>query len=92
MLDTSVAMLGYLPSAWLGAGVNMHREGNHHHNICPYGSFTAKDGDIVITCGSDNQWNKFREGLGLPDLPQWSRNDGRVEDKKAVIAAVNEKL
>src|SRR5262245_9481059 len=44
------------------------RRGNAHPNIVPYETFAASDGELAIAVGSERQWPRFCEALGLSDL------------------------
>jgi crotonobetainyl-CoA:carnitine CoA-transferase CaiB-like acyl-CoA transferase len=58
------------------------RRGNAHPNIVPYETFRASDGELAIAVGSERQWPRFCEALGLPDLaadPRFRTNGDRVE-------------
>jgi crotonobetainyl-CoA:carnitine CoA-transferase CaiB-like acyl-CoA transferase len=58
------------------------RLGNAHPNIVPYETFATADGELAVAVGSERQWPRFCEALGLPDLaadPRFMTNGGRVE-------------
>jgi crotonobetainyl-CoA:carnitine CoA-transferase CaiB-like acyl-CoA transferase len=57
------------------------RLGNAHPNIVPYETFATADGAIAIAVGSERQWPRFCEALGLGDLardPRFATNGARV--------------
>ena len=63
------------------------RRGNAHPNIVPYETFTAADGELAIAVGSERQWPRFCEALGLPELaadPRFRTNGDRVEHRAAL--------
>jgi crotonobetainyl-CoA:carnitine CoA-transferase CaiB-like acyl-CoA transferase len=58
------------------------RRGNAHPNIVPYETFTTADGELALAVGSERQWPRFCEALGLPELaadPRFATNGDRVE-------------
>jgi len=65
-------------------------QGNHHPSIAPYGLFQAADGPVQVACAAESLWVKFAAAFGLdPVAPGMSSNRERVENRDAVIAAVN---
>ena len=53
-------------------------------NIVPYETFATADGEIAVAVGSDRQWPRFCEALGLPALaadPRFATNGDRVEHR-----------
>jgi crotonobetainyl-CoA:carnitine CoA-transferase CaiB-like acyl-CoA transferase len=57
------------------------RLGNAHPNIVPYETFPTADQPIVVAVGSERQWPRFCEALGLPELaqdPRFVSNGDRV--------------
>ena len=47
-------------------GVAPARLGNAHPNIVPYETFATADGAIAVAVGSERQWPRLCEALGLP--------------------------
>ena len=47
-------------------GVAPGRLGNAHPNIVPYETFETADGEIAVAVGSERQWPRLCEALGLP--------------------------
>src|SRR6478736_4838815 len=57
------------------------RRGNAHPNIVPYETFATADGEVAIAVGSERQWPRFCEALGLPELAsdvRFATNGDRV--------------
>lgn len=44
------------------------RSGNRYFNAYPYDSFTAKDGEYVIACGTDSHFAALAQAMGMPEL------------------------
>ncbi len=60
------------------------RQGNAHPNIVPYETFRTADGEIAVAVGSERQWPRFCDALGLPALaddPRFATNGDRVENR-----------
>ena len=63
------------------SGTAPGRLGNAHPNIVPYESFATGDGEIAVAVGSERQWLRFCEVLGVPELavdPRFATNGDRV--------------
>ena len=66
------------------SGAAPGRRGNAHPNIVPYETFRTADGEIAVAVGSERQWPRFCEAVGLPDLagdPRFATNGDRVEHR-----------
>ncbi|HEY7523839.1 MAG TPA: CoA transferase [Candidatus Limnocylindrales bacterium] len=63
------------------------RLGNAHPNIVPYETFETVDGAIAIGVGSERQWPRFCEALGLAQLAddvRFGDNARRVTNREAL--------
>lgn len=49
-------------------GTSPDRLGNAHPNIVPYETFETADDPIVVAVGSERQWPRFCQALGLAEL------------------------
>ena len=68
-------------------GMAPGRLGNAHPNIVPYETFETADGAIAVAVGSERQWPRFCEALGLPELaddPRFATNGDRVVGRAAL--------
>ena len=69
------------------------RLGNAHPNIVPYETFDTADGPIAVAVGSERQWPRFCDVLGVPELapdPRFATNGDRVERRaelRPILAA-----
>ncbi len=57
------------------------RMGNAHPNIAPYETFRTADGELVLAVGSERQWPRLCEAMGMPELaadPRFVANGDRV--------------
>ena len=93
LFESTIAWLANQASNYLIGGVVPGRLGNEHPNITPYETFRTADGSIAVAVGSDRQWPRFCEAVGLPDLahdPRFATNGSRVEHRaelRSILAA-----
>jgi crotonobetainyl-CoA:carnitine CoA-transferase CaiB-like acyl-CoA transferase len=63
------------------------RRGNAHPNIVPYETFATADGELAVAVGSERQWPRFCDALGLSSLADDARfatNGDRVVHRDAL--------
>lgn len=92
LLDVQVATLANQAANYLATGVSPKRAGNDHPNIVPYGVFPARDGDIIIAVGNDQQFGKLCDVLDCSALaadPHYATNQARVLNRAALIAVLS---
>ena len=85
LLDTQVASLSVLAMNYLTSGKVPGRFGNAHANIVPYQVFKASQGEFIIACGNDGQFDALCQSIGLSTLakdPRFKHNAGRVEHRE----------
>ncbi|MEM7168302.1 MAG: CoA transferase [Planctomycetota bacterium] len=95
LYDSALSMLCNVSSAALMTGAEAVRYGNAHPQIVPYELFEAADGPFFLAVGNDRQWSKLAAIVGRPEWaehPQWSHNEGRVQDRKALLTSLREVL
>jgi crotonobetainyl-CoA:carnitine CoA-transferase CaiB-like acyl-CoA transferase len=71
------------------------RQGNAHPNIVPYEVFDTLDGGLMVAVGSERQWQRFCEALGLPALaidPRFATNGDRVVNRETLRPLIAEPL
>jgi crotonobetainyl-CoA:carnitine CoA-transferase CaiB-like acyl-CoA transferase len=71
------------------------RHGNAHPNIVPYETFATADGAIAVGVGSEHQWPRFCEAIGLPELrsdPRFATNGVRVEHRRELRPLLAERF
>ncbi|HEX2830814.1 MAG TPA: CaiB/BaiF CoA-transferase family protein [Burkholderiales bacterium] len=91
LLDTQIAWLANQNTNYLIGGEVPRRMGNAHPNIVPYQTFHTKDGDLILAVGNDNQFRKFCEAAGIPEVakdPRFIGNVPRLENREACAAAL----
>ncbi|MEA2611273.1 MAG: formyl-CoA transferase [Chloroflexota bacterium] len=82
LLGATLASLVNQAQNTFATGVAPVRLGNAHPNIVPYETFATADGAIAIAVGSERQWPRLCDALGLPDLAtdrRFGTNGDRVE-------------
>lgn len=88
LLDVQVAMLANVGSNYLTSGITPKRWGNDHANIVPYQSFACADGYIIVTCGNDQQYQRFCELGQRPELAsdeRFATNPLRVKHRDILV-------
>jgi len=88
MLDTMVATLSIMGLNYLSTGEDPRRLGNAHPNIVPYQAFATADGSIVLAAANDDQFKRFCEFAGAPELASdenYLTNDLRVRNREPLI-------
>jgi len=78
LLDAQVGMLGNQAMNWLVGGMTPGRMGNAHPNISPYESYRTSDGSIAIGVGTERQFAKLAEALGIPEVASDRRFRGNA--------------
>jgi formyl-CoA transferase len=88
LLESQVAWLANVGSAYLVTGEEPPRYGNAHATIVPYQTFPASDGEFALAVGNDGQWRQLCAILGRPDLAgdgRFATNPLRVANRAALI-------
>src|SRR5262245_24796749 len=88
LLQSTLAVLVNQAQSTLATGVAPGRLGNAHPSIVPYETFPTADGEIAIGVGSERQWVRFCEAIGVPELATEARfatNGARVTNRQALV-------
>jgi len=88
LLGSTLASLVNQAQNAFATGIAPTRLGNAHPNIVPYQAFATADGAIVIAVGSERQWPRLCEALGLGALatdPRFATNGDRVERRAELL-------
>ncbi len=89
LLDAQVAWLANVAQNYLVTGEPPQRHGNAHPNIVPYESFPTADSQIALAIGSNEQYERFCQAVGQPDLwtdARFRTNHGRVTHRRVLVA------
>ncbi|MEQ1564898.1 MAG: CoA transferase [Myxococcota bacterium] len=92
MMQAQAASLVYHFSRYTMTGEVEEARGSAHRGLVPYDVFRCADGWLAVACGNDGLWQKLRGTLGLPDLPEWRTNRGRLEARAAVDQSLTDAL
>jgi crotonobetainyl-CoA:carnitine CoA-transferase CaiB-like acyl-CoA transferase len=94
LFDCMSAVLANQALNYLVSGTPPRRMGNAHPNIVPYQVFPSSDGHLIIATGSQAQWAKMCQVLGLDDLiddDRFRTNADRVKNRDELAALISEK-
>ena len=89
LLDTQIAVMANVSSAYLCSDKVPRRWGNASAIIVPYQTFPTSDGWIIVAVGNDGQFRHFVSAGGeahLADNPLYINNPLRVENRKSLIS------
>jgi crotonobetainyl-CoA:carnitine CoA-transferase CaiB-like acyl-CoA transferase len=81
LLGSTLAVLVNQAQNAFVTGNSPGRLGNAHPNIVPYETFATADGELAVAVGSERQWPRFCEAIGLPELAtdaRFATNGDRV--------------
>jgi crotonobetainyl-CoA:carnitine CoA-transferase CaiB-like acyl-CoA transferase len=92
------AMLAMLPDPvanYFDSGVRPGREGNRNPYLTPAEAFRTADGYLTVVITGPEQWGRFCEGLGDPELvshPKFATNPERLANHADFKARVEARL
>lgn len=92
LLESQVAALVNVGSAYLNAGLQARPMGTAHASICPYQAFATADGHVLVGAANDAQFRRLCKHMSCPQLaedPRFATNPLRVEHRQALIAELN---
>lgn len=92
LYESTLACLVNASSAYLNAGYEMERLGNMHPSIVPYGVYQARDGQLMIAVGQDDQFRRFCQVIGLPLEERFATNKDRTTNRQELDRKINEKM
>lgn len=95
LLTSLLSALANQASSTLETGVSPSRMGNAHPSISPYETFEASDQAIALAVGTDQQFARLCEVLGVAGLaqdPRFTTNPERVANRVALRAALEAPL
>jgi formyl-CoA transferase len=88
LLDTQIAVMANISSAYLCSEQLPSRFGNASPIIVPYQTFPTSDGWIIVAVGNDVQFKQFVTAGGeahLAENPLYITNPLRVKNRKSLI-------
>jgi crotonobetainyl-CoA:carnitine CoA-transferase CaiB-like acyl-CoA transferase len=90
-----ISILGFLAANCFATGEQPARAGNNHAIVSPYGMFRTADGEVAIAPSSEAVYFRLLDAIGAPELrrhPDFRTNDDRVKNRRAMNAAIEERL
>ena len=93
--DALLSLLTYQAGRLFATGEVPSREGNFHATISPYGTFAVKDGFINVAVATDEQFARFCDVLGAPELarePRFTTNAGRQQGRADLVRRIEAHL
>lgn len=98
LLGSLLSALANQASSTLETGRSPGRMGNAHPSIAPYETFEAADQPLALAVGTDGQFARLCEVLGIPELAtdeRFSTNPQRVANRAelrvALVAALKQR-
>jgi formyl-CoA transferase/CoA:oxalate CoA-transferase len=95
LYDSIVSWLSYLATYYFATGREPVRMGSAHPSIVPYQAFSAKDREIIIAVGNDQQFQRLCQSLGLEKLLEerrFSTNPQRVRNRQQLVSILSRRL
>lgn len=95
MLDSLIALQGYLSQIYLVTGQSPQPVGTQHPSIVPYGSFPTSDGHVIVACLTERFWHNFARCLGHEELiedPRFALYDARLANRDALQQIIHDRM
>ncbi|HSD71616.1 MAG TPA: CoA transferase [Thermoanaerobaculia bacterium] len=95
LFTSTLASLINVAQASLVTGMEAKRWGNSHPQIVPYRPFAASDGELVVAAGTDRQFARLCDVVGLrgwAEDPRFRTNAARVENREVLESRLAEIL
>jgi crotonobetainyl-CoA:carnitine CoA-transferase CaiB-like acyl-CoA transferase len=92
MLDSLIAMQGYLSQIYFLTGESPKPVGTQHPSIVPYGSFPTSDGHVIVACLTERFWHNFARCLDRSDLiddPRFALYETRLKNRGELEPIIN---
>ena len=94
MMDAQVAWLTYQAAIFFANGTPPKRLGAAHPNLVPYQAFMCQDNKYLnLAVGSERIWQRFCEGMGMPELrenPDYRTNVERAQNRAKIVPYLQE--
>jgi crotonobetainyl-CoA:carnitine CoA-transferase CaiB-like acyl-CoA transferase len=95
LLASTLAILVNQAQNAFVTGSSPSRLGNAHPNIVPYETYDTANGEVAVAIGSERQWPRFCEALGLGELAvdrRFATNEKRVDGRVALRSILGERF
>ena len=94
MMDAQVAWLTYQAANFFASGEAPKRLGAAHPNLVPYQAFMCQDNKYLnVAVGSERIWDRFCEGMNMPELkenPDYANNVERAKNRGKIVPMLQE--
>lgn len=95
MLDSLVALQGYLSQIYFVSGQDPQPVGTRHSSIVPYGSYATSDGHVIVACLTERFWHNFARCLDRDSLitdPRFALYENRLANRDALEHQISERM
>ncbi len=95
LLSSLLGALVNQASAYLATGESPVMLGNRHPSIAPYETLRAKDGQIAVCCGNDQQFARLTQALGIAESAadeRFATNRDRVANRAELVVTLESAL
>ncbi|SEP93180.1 CaiB/BaiF CoA transferase family protein [Thalassovita taeanensis] len=95
LFETAMGLLAYNLQSFWQRGVQPDKCGSSHESLCPYQTFEASDGIVMIGVANDNLWRKFcaiADLDGIRDDPRFATNPNRVANRAETLRLVQDAI
>ncbi|KMK68539.1 CaiB/BaiF CoA-transferase family protein [Puniceibacterium sp. IMCC21224] len=95
MLDSLIAMQGYLSQIYFVTGQSPQPVGTQHPSIVPYGSFPTSDDHVIVACLTERFWHNFARCLDREDLikdPRFALYAERLANRAALEPIIHARM
>lgn len=92
LFETTVALLPYQVTEFLGSGVVPGRHGTAFPLIAPYQVFRARDGDVMIAAANDGLFTRLCEALDIAPDPRYATNPQRLRLRDELAEVVQSRV
>ncbi|SHN16476.1 CaiB/BaiF CoA transferase family protein [Roseibium suaedae] len=95
MLDSLIAMQGYLSQIYFVTGKSPQPVGTQHPSIVPYGSFPTADGHVIVACLTERFWHNFARCLDLEHLisdPRFALYQQRLDNRDQLEPLIHARM
>jgi crotonobetainyl-CoA:carnitine CoA-transferase CaiB-like acyl-CoA transferase len=95
MLDSLIAMQGYLSQIYFVTGESPKPVGTQHPSLVPYGAYPTSDGHVIVACLTEKFWHNFARSLERSDLiedPRFSVYETRLRNRRELEPIILERM
>jgi crotonobetainyl-CoA:carnitine CoA-transferase CaiB-like acyl-CoA transferase len=93
LFETATTWVSLLAGQYLASGESPGKQGSGANGIVPYKAYATRDGEIVISAGSDGLFRKLARVVGHPewgDDPRFIDNPARVAHQQLLYGMLDE--